>query len=422
MSATELPQPLLSVNLGEQIGSMQWTDYESALAWLSGQQSEWDWVSLNGQYNFQGTSDKIKELFTNAISGLNTAKDYHLRNNEVESRNYLSSAKDYLESSIKQFPWLVDSAQRNYINDLCKSGKPEIAAATVTFWLKLNLSSTPIEFVIQAISKWQLHELGVKDRFEPENTLLKKLAGDMQSALTAINDAAIKQTSQFDTLSLSLSEQSADQQNKFNEDQGGRESDWKQQLEIANTSLQNLQNTYDKHMALAAPVEYWELKRKKHRNWVIGIFILLVISIFMSGWLMHNELQSIGKAFEQAQSSKGISTASLPVKSDPSSIASIVQTAATFKLGTFILFATLCFWMLRLIVRIFLSNIHLENDAAERVVMAKTYLSLIRDGNLPKDESINTVLAALFRPSGDGIVKDEGIPPTILEFLTKSGK
>ena len=84
---------------------------------------------------------------------------------------------------------------------------------------------------------------------------------------------------------------------------------------------------------------------------------------------------------------------------------------------------TLAFWFIRLLVRIFLSHIHLENDAAERVTMAKTYLALIRDGSFEGKDNIGTILAALFRPTGDGIVKDEGLPPTAMEWLTKlSGK
>ena len=84
--------------------------------------------------------------------------------------------------------------------------------------------------------------------------------------------------------------------------------------------------------------------------------------------------------------------------------------------------AILCFWFIRLLVRIFLSSMHLENDAAERVTMAKTYLALIRSDSLSKGDNINTVLAALFRPTGDGIVKDEGVPPSTLEWFTKLGK
>jgi hypothetical protein len=98
-----------------------------------------------------------------------------------------------------------------------------------------------------------------------------------------------------------------------------------------------------------------------------------------------------------------------------------VQTSIAWHFGSFLLLATLSFWLIRLLVRIFLSNMHLENDAAERVTMAKTYLALLRNDNVPKGDGINTVLAALFRPTGDGIVKDEGIPPSTFEWLTKLG-
>ena len=64
---------------------------------------------------------------------------------------------------------------------------------------------------------------------------------------------------------------------------------------------------------------------------------------------------------------------------------------------------------------------HLEHDAAERVTMAKTYLSLISEGHLPPGDSINVVLTALFRPTGDGFIKDEGIPPATMDFLSKLG-
>ena len=84
--------------------------------------------------------------------------------------------------------------------------------------------------------------------------------------------------------------------------------------------------------------------------------------------------------------------------------------------------AVICIWAIRLLVRIFLSNMHLENDAGERVTMAKTYLALIRSDSLSKEGNIDTVLAALFRPTGDGIVKDEGLPPSTLELFTKLGK
>jgi hypothetical protein len=99
----------------------------------------------------------------------------------------------------------------------------------------------------------------------------------------------------------------------------------------------------------------------------------------------------------------------------------MIELASTWKIGSFILLATLGFWVIRILVRLFLSHIHLENDAAERVTMAQTFLALKRDSALSGTEHIGTILAALFRPTGDGIVKDEGLPPTAMEWLTKLG-
>jgi hypothetical protein len=54
--------------------------------------------------------------------------------------------------------------------------------------------------------------------------------------------------------------------------------------------------------------------------------------------------------------------------------------------------------------------------------MARTYLSLLEGDRLASKEDRQLILQALFRPTSDGIVKDEGIPPSALEFLTRQSK
>ena len=76
-------------------------------------------------------------------------------------------------------------------------------------------------------------------------------------------------------------------------------------------------------------------------------------------------------------------------------------------------------WAVRLCVQLFLSNVHLLTDASERVVMAKTYLSMLRKPGSIKDEDRAVILHALFRPAATGVVKDDGIPLSILELVTK---
>ena len=58
--------------------------------------------------------------------------------------------------------------------------------------------------------------------------------------------------------------------------------------------------------------------------------------------------------------------------------------------------------MLRLVIKLLLSNIHLAINARERVVMINTFMALIR------------------RPeSAEGLIKNDGGPTSLGEFLTR---
>ena len=56
--------------------------------------------------------------------------------------------------------------------------------------------------------------------------------------------------------------------------------------------------------------------------------------------------------------------------------------------------------------KVFLSERHLALDAQEKKAFAETYLAFIEGQNVsPESEAI--VLASLFRPTQDGIIKDD---------------
>lgn len=50
------------------------------------------------------------------------------------------------------------------------------------------------------------------------------------------------------------------------------------------------------------------------------------------------------------------------------------------------------------------------------------YLSLMEGDQLSGKEDRQLILQALFRPASDGIVKDEGVPFSLAEVLTRTGK
>lgn len=149
-------------------------------------------------------------------------------------------------------------------------------------------------------------------------------------------------------------------------------------------------------IALKAPVTYWETKAAEHENQAFGFGIAVVVLMFLCGVGAFHSLSFVKELVGEGG------------KTNYAGIAVVA------------VLVTLVLWMLRLVVRIFLSQQHLGADARERTAMVKTYLALKEAGVAPKDGDLTPVLVALFRPSSDGIVKDEAMPPVLAEILTRT--
>lgn len=163
-------------------------------------------------------------------------------------------------------------------------------------------------------------------------------------------------------------------------------------------ALTNLQKTFKENMALRSPVEYWDNRKIHHETQArftgkiaFGSLAALAIALVLAAFWVLENLGPTGKP-------------------------------EAWRISFLAVLAVLGIWGVRLAVRIFLSHIHLGTDAAERVTMVKTYLSLLEGANLPNDDDRKLILSALFRPATDGLVKDEGLPSTFLEMLTRPGK
>ncbi len=74
------------------------------------------------------------------------------------------------------------------------------------------------------------------------------------------------------------------------------------------------------------------------------------------------------------------------------------------------------FWFLRLISRIFVTNLHNMADAGLRATMVSTFLALMKDETNPvsPDERL-LVLQALFRPAGES--GDDAAPTNLMEKI-----
>jgi len=431
----------VKLDFGAEGGMYEWATAQEAITWLQTLRAQWSWLG-QPPANFADSWSVLDSTFSNVTSHLQNAQTYSQQNDIPSFQGNLNAAKTQLQPFISTHTWLLpNNSRRAFIESLRESGRGAEAAVIVGHWLQRHLNA-PVNTIVSAILQLEFHERGIKDRVKTESTALKKLAGDLQSELTNYQTSHRSQKQAFADLQLQFADVSESNKDVFATAQTTRSDEWKSLIEKTQAELDKLKSTYDEFMTLAAPVEYWSAKRKKHMWMAIISFATTIISMLVLGFLLHRELSAFSEltviqsppALEVAKTSRPstvdpsltMKDAQASAKNDsttpklaPSS--TVMASPTTWKLGSMILLATLSFWFIRILVRIFLSNLHLENDAAERVTMAKTYLALIRDGALNKGENITSVLAALFRPTGDGIVKDEGLPPTAMEWFTKLG-
>lgn len=145
---------------------------------------------------------------------------------------------------------------------------------------------------------------------------------------------------------------------------------------------------YEEAMRLQAPVQYWKDKSAQHktaedeaRGRVVLFFPLvafvLLLAFGLSAWFLLERT----------------------TKESPTALFLIVS-------GGLATFAGIAFWAGRLLTRLYLSEHHLRNDAEERAVMTTTYLALTKD-KAAEETDRQIILAALFRNTPDGIVKDD---------------
>jgi len=149
---------------------------------------------------------------------------------------------------------------------------------------------------------------------------------------------------------------------------------------------------YSEFMKLKAPAQYWNQKHKDHttnakayRKGLIWFSIISLILLALTAVAFFSPATNIG-------------------------LWATEDTSHTIILSTlFILISSAAIWAVRIFVRLYLSEHHLSIDAAQRETMTMTYLAMIEE-NAADTTQRQTIIEALFRPTSDGLVKDDALP------------
>ena len=399
-------EPLFSLDLGENGGIFAPSTLEEATAWIQREQSFWSWIHSRQFGNQdQGLKQAIEQL-NQALNYANQAAQ-HRGSNPHHYRDQLSAVQNVLRDVFIQHKLPHSSTPLAKRIDAYRKDTDDQAG---NFFASVFVPPPQgHHFQPQDVAAWRGIVEGLVDRFNLVNAPLKgrKLAADLSfeqlrnKAESLVGEKTLAYDElhrNYDGVAKSIAASADSQATNFSTAQDQRESDFQKLVAEHKDEMEKLRKTFREEIALRAPAEYWEAKRVGHQlmTRIFGgiSFGSIAASAIVLGYFIHDLL---GKT---------------PQGLVPES----------WKVAMLVLIGLFAVWGVRLLVRMFLSHLHLSTDAAERVVMVKTYLSLLEGDHLSGKEDRQLILQALFRPASDGIVKDEGLPPSAFEFLTRQSK
>ena len=405
----DFAQPL-EIDLQDNGGKQVLHSYDEAESWVLNEIGFYDWLRQ------VPPQENAVAIANNALNPLSQAHS-HLKQAEVvaanppQTKNSLDSfANSAREAFLTRKLPHSSTARAKFVEEL-RQHNPRVAAYALAYFIQIDRTDptpglSPVHSVGYAgIIQAFLFEHGLKGRATSEADALTKLHSKWTASFEDLNGQVLSMKWSVEALLNEASSLLAQLQKVHATQVEEQRSFFGSLVAECRTKLADLENVYNEKLALRAPITFWEERRKRHRNlsWAFGVVFVACVAgaLFalhsVTGWLL-----SPGDATQVA----GVA----------------VEKFSYSKLGVVGLYTVGAIWVLRILARLLLSNIHLGTDAGERVVMAKTYLALLQDEKATTEQDRSTILQALFRPSATGVVQDDGLPHIVANMLTKTEK
>jgi hypothetical protein len=401
------PPPLFTLELSQNGGRLAPTSFQELIRWIDTELANWSWTS---QRNYGNHEQGVRECFSQLAQALDHVgqAERHSASNPQASKDHLEACRGALEDVYvrRKFPHSttpLGTRIANYQKETGNEAAGYFSGALVpprNGLVQLQPSSLDawrctFDGIVERFGLVRGHVKGRQQAADESFEQLRVKAESLVSDKTATYDALHRD---YSDLAQSIRDAALSQAQTFTEAQTIREAEFAELKAKHEAGLDGLRRMFKEEIALRAPADYWEKKRAGHRkwSWVTGVlsFAGIAIGAGALGWHIHDLLQD------------------MPANSMPQ----------PWRVASLALVAVFTIWGLRLLVRMFLSHLHLLTDAGERVVMVQTYLSLLEGDRLANKEDRHLILQALFRPASDGIVKDEGVPFSLAEVLTRQGR
>lgn len=390
--------PWLKVTAADEHG-FRFPNQAHALSYIEQEARKWDWLGSNA--NDQLPSSEVLSKLASSLSGVDPERPSPV-NPEI--------FEDWLRARVTAYltftPALHDrTTLQPYLLRIAERSTDE--ASWTLAWLLYrrgllpSLANQPLrkdlfQMVAGMVNAWQWDQ---PNGVETVPGVLDALMRDAGASTDAIRTSRHQADSYAEALRVLLQNSEAktaaylraledDMEHRREELQGLHDAAAKK----LDDEWRALHRTYDEKLALAAPSKYWAGKQRSHSK----------LAIRFAGAL--GAVAVVGMASIAFLSIEVFGGAQINVV--PKWSQAVTITAAV----------VLLVWTLKTLIRLTLSHTHLEIDANERRIMILSYLALLKKSDTSTEQR-TALFAAIFRPTGNGLIADEAVPVPLLDLL-----
>ncbi len=380
------PTPFLQVDLGEENGTRVFHSKEEVKRWIEAEKKSWNWLLGLGRQ----VSNTVQTYFDNVTGYVNAIS-------EEPTPNEVSKLQGRIESAFQGegLP-TTESPTGRFLKELGER-EPAVGAGATSFFLPkvTNLEVSDKGF-FEGAQLAVLYERGMYETAESERASLQALRNRWEQTLIQ-QDARFRQSADRGDILTNSSDEAEVARvktfDRFLEEAVGKKDAF---LKKGIKDLEAIASTYDERLSLQAPVKYWTDKSTYHGRWSKVFAALTVVA---AGGVVTGLVYAFNAFLGDATT---------------------YSPAEFWEIGIVGALAVIGVWSLRILVRVMLSHLHLQADADARAVMVEVFLSLIRSESALADSDRHLILNALFKPISTGIVKDDAVPTSLLDVVTRS--
>lgn len=378
----------ISINIG---ATYSFKNYQKLKAWCD---------SEIAFYNSIGESNTGAN-FNNQLANPLTSLFNQNRNAEFSWDTFSKEVTDFISTTYKRQGFIASrSKQGRFLLRLHKAN-PEWVPGALYYYNQINKPRSGTQAQQDNQRNGQFSAFLFDNNIEPNYEVEKEKYQAFYSEITEQKDELLEELKNAKDENLAINK-------KLNELEASIAAKFDEEFNRHKAKMEASEKFYESEFAVKKAVTYWTKKARNHKLYSIlfGVITgILMITTFIS--IIRFGTYLVGLNMD-----------------DPTGTGKKLLTESgalqIWVYAVFIGALTLVVWVIRILVKIFLSNLHLLSDAKERETMIMTYLAFEREEQVLSKEDKDLILPSIFRVSSNGIIKEDSSPNPIMNIFTKN--